>query len=57
MAMKYWFNDSKSNSSIFQLQENKTRALEKELSKATEEFNSQVQLLKEKISKLTSEKV
>jgi hypothetical protein len=57
MAMKYWFNDSKSNSSIFQLQENKARALEKELSKATEEFNSQVQLLKEKISKLTSEKV
>jgi hypothetical protein len=39
------------------LQESKARTLEKELSKATKEFNSEVQLLKEKNSKLISEKV
>ncbi|KAK3148346.1 hypothetical protein QOZ80_3BG0293880 [Eleusine coracana subsp. coracana] len=39
-----------------QMQESRARKLEKELSKATEEFTRQEQLLKEKISKRISEK-
>ncbi|KAL6645194.1 hypothetical protein ACP70R_016802 [Stipagrostis hirtigluma subsp. patula] len=46
----------RSNRRIFQMQESMARELEKELSKVTEELTGQVQLLKEKISELMSEK-
>lgn len=47
----------KCDRSIFQLQESMARDLENKLTKATEEFTSQVQSLKETISELVSEKV
>ena len=47
----------KCDKSIFQLQESMALELEKKLTKVTEEFTSQVQSLKEKISELISEKV
>ena len=46
----------KCDKSIFQLQESMAHELEKKLTKVTEEFTSQVQSLKEKISELISEK-
>ena len=45
------------SSIFFQFQENTARDIQRELSKVTEEFTSQVHSLEEKISQLISEKV